>query len=88
MVQAHKVRRSFFNYVDQILPILTTYLSLVDIDEGLSLLSSGNISIPLTFPVHTTYLPLLVNIIKECPIRHTLGWMDIERKCLKALDSY
>ena len=35
-----------------------------------------------------TYLPLLVKVVKERPIRHTLGRMDIGRKCLKALDSY
>ena len=56
---------SFLNYVDHILPLLTTFLPPVDIGEGIHLLLkicilSDNIS-------STTYLPRLVNVAKERP---------------------
>ena len=49
-------------------PLMTTYLPLVDIGEGIPLLLQEKICIPLTISVPPTYLPLLVNLVKERPL--------------------
>jgi hypothetical protein len=51
------LRGAFFNYIDKILPFLTTYLPLVYVCEWIPLLLYIKICIPLTFSVPPTYLP-------------------------------
>ena len=64
--KAKAARGHSLTTLTKICPLLTpTYLHSVDIGEGNPLLSGGEICIPLSFPVPPTYLPRLVNVVKE-----------------------
>ena len=60
-------RSRYLTTLTKLYPTLTTYLPKVDICEGISLVAEGKICLPLTFPVPPTYLPRLVNVVKERP---------------------
>ena len=63
---------SFFNQVDQILLIIEHLPTTpFDIGDGIPLMLYGKICITLTFPVPPTYLPCLVNVVKERPLSLT-----------------
>ena len=59
---------SFFNYVDEFCPFLSTYLPPVEIGEGILLILHTRENVHTVDISSATYLPRIVKVIKERPL--------------------